>query len=116
MKLIYSPASPFFRKVYVLIHKLDLSDRVVLEPVSTTALNTSADARAANPFGKITALVLDEGPTLIDSRVICRFLNDLVSADFYPADRLWEVLTLEALTDGIMEAAVLMVYETRLRP
>ena len=60
--------------------------------------------------------MLDEGPTLIDSRVICRYLNDLVGAHLYPADRLWELLTLEALTDGIMEAAVLMVYETRLRP
>lgn len=116
MKLIYSPASPFVRKVSVLIHELDLSDKVALAPVSTTALNTSTDARAANPLGKIPALVLDDGPTLIDSRVICRYLNDLVGAPFYPADHLWDVLTLEALTDGIMEAAVSMVYETRLRP
>ena len=116
MKLIYSPASPFVRKVSVLIHELDLNDKVVLAPVSTTALNPSTDARAANPLGKIPALVLDDGPTLIDSRVICRYLNDLVGAPFYPADRLWDVLTLEALTDGIMEAAVSMVYETRLRP
>ena len=91
MKLIYSPASPFVRKVCVLIHELDHSERVALESVSTTALNTSADARGANPLEKIPALVLDQGPTLIDSRVICRHLNDLVGAHLYPADCLWKL-------------------------
>ena len=116
MKLIYSAASPFVRKVNVMIHEVGLREQVTLSSVQTTALNTSPDARAANPLGKIPALILDDGRTLIDSRVICRFLNDLSGANLYPSDQLWEVLTLEALADGIMESGVSMVYEARLRP
>ena len=66
-------------------------------------------------MGKIPALVREFGPTLYDSRVICRFLNDRAQGDFYPESRLWEVLTLEATADGMMDAAVLMVYEARFR-
>ena len=116
MKLIYSAASPFVRKVNVMIHEVGLREQVTLSSVQTTALNTSPDARAANPLGKIPALILNDGRTLIDSRVICRFLNDLSGANLYPSDQLWEVLTLEALADGIMESGVSMVYEARLRP
>ncbi len=116
MKLIYSPASPFVRKVVVLMHEAGLTNKVTLNPVATTALNTADDARAANPLGKIPALVRDGDSTIFDSRVICRYLDDLAGSNLYPADRLWDVLTLEALADGIMESAVSMVYEVRLRP
>jgi len=116
MRLIYSPASPFVRKVVVLMHEAGLSDKVTLNPVATTALNTADDARAANPLGKIPALVRDGDSTIFDSRVICRYLDDLAGSNLYPADRLWDVLTLEALADGIMESAVSIVYEVRLRP
>jgi glutathione S-transferase len=116
MRLIYSPASPFVRKVVVLMYEAGLSDKVTLNPVATTALNTADDARAANPLGKIPALVRDGDSTIFDSRVICRYLDDLAGSNLYPADRLWDVLTLEALADGIMESAVSMVYEVRLRP
>ena len=71
---------------------------------------------ARHPLGKIPALERDDGPALYDSRVICRFLDDRAAANLYPAQRLWEVLTLEATADGIMDAAVLMVYESRVRP
>ena len=62
------------------------------------------------------ALVTDEGVTLYDSRVICHYLNDHQTGALYPADDLYTALTLEALGDGIMDAAVLMVYEGRCRP
>jgi len=75
----------------------------------------SADLVAANPLGKIPALVRDYGPTLYDSRVICQFLDDRAEAGLYPAARRWEVLTLEATADGLMDAAVLLVYEARFR-
>ena len=116
MKLIFSPASPFVRKVNVMRHEGQLVDIISLTPVQTTALSTDPAARSANPLGKIPALVLDDGKTLFDSHVICRYLDDLSGADLYPKATLWDVLTLEALADGIMESAVLMVYEARLRP
>ena len=116
MQLIFSPVSPFVRKVNVMRHELHLVDIISLVPVQTTALSIDLIARAANPLGKIPALVLDDQKTLFDSRVICRYIDDISDAGLYPKDKLWDVLTLEALADGIMESAVLMVYESRLRP
>ena len=116
MKLISSLASPFVRKVRVVLHETDQIGDVEEIPVATTALNTAPEARAANPTGKIPALILDDGSTIYDSRVITRFLDDRAKAGLYPDDRIWPVLTLEATADGLLEAAVLMVYEARLRP
>ena len=116
MKLIYNPASPFVRKVWLTLIETGQIDEVELVKVVTTAVDTAEDAKAANPLGKIPSLVLDEGYAIYDSRVICRYLNDGAKAELYPDADLWRVLTLEATADGIMEAAVLMVYEGRIRP
>lgn len=116
MKLIMSPASPFARKARVLIREADLTDSVEEVEVSTNTLSPNPTALSANPLGKIPSLVRSDAPALIDSRVICRFLDDHAGANLYPASSLWEMLTLEALADGLMESAVLMVYEARLRP
>ncbi|MDK3075031.1 glutathione S-transferase [Sedimentitalea sp. JM2-8] len=117
MKLFFSPASPFVRKVNVLLHELGRTDEVALEPVATTAFQPSETLVASNPLGKIPALVRDDGTTLYDSRVICAYLNELFQGSLYPqGSRRWEVLTLEATGDGIMDCGVSMTYETRLRP
>ncbi len=116
LQLIHSPASPFVRKVRVTLAETDQAAGVDLVRVHTTALSTADEAAAANPLGKIPALVRPDGPAIYDSRVICRYLVARAGADLYPEDRLWEVLTLEATADGILESAVLMVYEKRLRP
>ena len=116
MQLISSPISPFVRKVRVLLHETGLAGQVEELPVATTALATAPEAMAANPLGKIPALLRADGPAIYDSRVICRYLDAQAGAGLYPEARLWEVLTLEATADGMMESGVLMVYETRLRP
>ncbi|CUH51288.1 glutathione S-transferase family protein [Shimia marina] len=116
LKLIHSPSSPFVRKVSVTLAETGQSADVTLEGVKTTALSTADAAAAANPLGKIPALVRPDGPALYDSRVICRYLVARAKSDLYPEERLWDVLTLEATADGMLEAAVLMVYEKRLRP
>ncbi len=116
MKLISSAASPFVRKVRVLVHEMGLTDAITEQQVTTTAFQSDASVIAANPLGKIPALVRDDVATLYDSRVITRFLNDTNDGAFYPAARIWETLTLEATADGIMETAVSMAYEVRLRP
>lgn len=116
MKLLASNASPFVRKVIVTIHETDQLADVEIVPVATTPLTTPEEVKSANPTGKIPALIRDAGPALYDSRVICRYLDDRADAGLYPQSRLWEVLTLEATADGIMDAAVLMTYEGRLRP
>lgn len=116
MQLLISSASPFVRKVRVLLRETGLIDTVEEVDVSTTPLASDPTVIAANPMGKIPALVRNDGPALYDSRVITRFLNDHAGATLYPEGRLWEVLTLEATADAIMDAAVTMTYEMRFRP
>ena len=116
MKLYHSPTTPFGRKVMALILETGLSSRVEVVVASGTPLDPGSLPLDRNPLGKIPALLRDEGGAIYDSRVICRYLDDLAGAGLYPAARLWEVLTLEATADGMLEAALLMVYETRLRP
>ncbi len=115
MKLLMSLPSPFVRKVLVVLHETDQIDDVAQQSVTARPGATETALKAANPVGKIPALVREDGPTLYDSRVICRFLDARAQAGLYP-EAGWDTLVLEATADAIMEAAVLMVYEGRLRP
>jgi glutathione S-transferase len=116
MRLFHSPTSPYVRKVMILIHEAGLADRVELLPSSGTPLEPGSLPLGHNPLGKVPVLDTVEGP-IFDSRVICRYLDDLAGAGAYPSGpALWRTLTLEAMADGILDAALLMVYETRLRP
>ena len=116
MKLVYSPPSPFVRKVTTLIYHANLNDRIELIDVKTTALSVAEEARAANPLGKIPIMILEDGNAIFDSRVITRYLNDFAGSNLYPQDNIYDILTLEALADGIMESAVSITYESKLRP
>ena len=117
MKLSYSPASPYVRKVMVLLHETAQLDDVELVDGSGTPLAPHAETVSKNPLGKIPALERPDGATLYDSRVICAFLDARAGDQLYPSSaRRWETLTLEATGDGIMDAALLMTYEGRLRP
>ena len=117
MRLYHSPTTPFGRKVMTLILLTGLQDRITVCAVAGSPLDPGTMPIDRNPLGKIPALELADGSTIYDSRVICRYLDDLAGASLYPAaPRLWQTLTLEATADGILEAALLMVYETRVRP
>lgn len=116
MKLLVSPTSPFVRKVRVMLREIGHADDIEEVSVATTPLAADPVVVAANPLGKIPALLRDDAPTLYDSRVITRFLDAEFDAGLYPEACLWDVLTVEATADAIMDAGVLMAYETRLRP
>jgi len=116
MQLISSPASPFVRKVRVLLIETGQEGEVEQIDVSTTPLAPAAEVTAANPLSKIPALIRPDGPTLYDSRVVTRYLDARKGGTLYPDARIWEVLTLEATADALLDAAVLMVYEGRCRP
>ncbi len=117
MRLYYAPASPFVRKVMIVLHEAGKTADVTLVPASGTPLDPGTMPLDRNPLGKIPALERDEGPALYDSRVICRYLDDRFGCGLYPAaPRLWDVLTLEATADGIADAAVVMRYEGHVRP
>lgn len=116
MQLIMSPASPFVRTVRVMLRETGLIDRVEEVAVATTPLASAAEALAANPTGKIPSLTRADGPAIYDSRVITRYLDDMADSNLYPKASLYEVLTLEATANAIMDATVSMSYEVRLRP
>lgn len=116
MHLIMSPPSPYARKCRVMLRETGLIERVEEVQVSSSPLKSAAEILAANPTGKIPALVRADGPAIYDSRVITRYLDDQADAGLYPARSLYELLTLEATADAIMDATVGMVYEVRLRP
>lgn len=116
MKLYSSPTSPFVRKVLVLIREAGIGNVDAL-PVGGTPVDPGTMPLDQNPLGKIPCLLPDVGPALYDSRVICRYLDSVSGGRFYPAaPALWDTLVVEATADGMMEAAVLMVYEVRVRP
>ncbi len=119
MTLHHSPLSPYVRKVMVLLHETGQLDTVALSHSAGSPVDAGTMPLGANPLGKIPALERDDGCTLYDSRVICQFLAAQARKGpaLYPAaPRLWEVLTLESTADGIADAAILMRYETALRP
>ncbi len=117
LRLHTSPTTPFGRKVMVMILETGQEGDIEVAQAAGTPLDASKMPVAQNPLGKIPALERDDGAALYDSRVICRYLDDRAGGKLYPAKpRLWETLTLEATGDGILEAAVLMIYESRLRP
>lgn len=115
MKLYTNPASPFARKCRVIAHELGLK----LELVHTTPF-TDETFRRVNPLSKVPALLLDDGSVLIDSPVICEYLNHLGGGKFFPGMSIWrhssgrwKALGLQALGDGIADAAVAWIVEGR---
>ncbi|SEC54629.1 glutathione S-transferase family protein [Rhodobacter sp. 24-YEA-8] len=116
--LLYGgPTSPYVRKVQVMAIEAGLGLIAMIQASSTPVESALPAVAAVNPLGKVPALVTPSGEALFDSRVITRWLDAYAGSGFYPqGDALWPVLTLEALADGILDAALLMVYEARLRP
>lgn len=111
-----SPASPFGRKVRIAAALLGLTKRIEVVPADT---NDAGDSlRVQNPLGKIPALILEDGEALYDSPVVAEYLDWLAGGGriipLEPRAR-FAVLTRQALADGIMDAALLQVYETRFR-
>jgi glutathione S-transferase len=119
MKLFYSPASPFARKVAVVVAEHGLGERVRQVTAATTPLNPNADIARSNPLAKIPTLVLEDGSALYDSPVICEYLDQLSGAPrLFPAAGAarWTALRRQALGDGLLDAALLLRYETFMRP
>jgi len=116
MKLVHANASPFVRKVMVVLHEANQLDAVELVDGFGSPVAPSANALDANPTGRIPCLVLDDGTPIYDSRVITRFLNKQFNLALYPSgDKEFATLVLEAHVDAILDSAVLCSYEMRCR-
>lgn len=118
MKLHYSPASPFARKVLMTAAEVGLLDDIEVVPVLVVPTAPNAAVAALNPLMQVPTLELDDGTALYDSKVICEYLDWKGKGHLFPpvgAQR-WDALRTNALADGIMNAALLIRYEVTARP
>lgn len=115
MKLIGSLASPYVRKVRIVMAEKKLEYAFVLENVWVP----ETTIQQSNPLGKVPCLHMEDGTALFDSRVIVEYLDTLtpVGKLIPPSGRdRAEVKCWEALADGVLDAAVLVRLERTLRP
>lgn len=115
MKLYQAPASPYARKVVMTAHELGLLSKIELKLTSPQ----SDDAYGkVNPVHRIPALELDDGLVLFDSRVICEYLDSIGGNKLFPPSgpARFRVLKLQAMADGLCDAAVPRRQETLRAP
>lgn len=118
MKLYYGKLSPFVRKVMVVAHEKNLVSKLELTPVTITPTEPDRNLMRANPLGKIPALELDDGTVLIDSPVVCEYLDGLGEGPRLVPEggaARWHALRLTALGDGLLDAGMAVRIEG-LRP
>jgi glutathione S-transferase len=114
MKLIGSPASPYARKVRVVMAEKKLDYQYVIED----AWSPDSTLTESNPLGKVPCLVMEGGEAVFDSRVIVEYLDMLSPVGkLIPAQgrERAEVKTWEALADGLMDAALLARMEVHFK-
>lgn len=120
MKLTFSPASPFARKVRICAIELGLIDRIELVPTAVAPGTPNEQyAHDINPLRKLPVLILDDGSAIADSLVICEYLDDLAGGGkLMPLSgpERWKVKTEHSLLQGMLDAMLLCRYERLLRP
>jgi glutathione S-transferase len=121
MRLLSSPLSPYGRKVRLAAAIKGVEDRIEMVAADTNP-GDSVEINSANPLGKIPILIAD-GMQIFDSHVICEYLDSLAPHPvLFPKSgpesgpERWKTLIRAALADGVLEAALLLVYEKRFRP
>lgn len=122
MKLYWTPASPFTRKVCVSARELGLWNKIEVIPTKWTldwaynTINFTQGLAESNPVGRIPTLVTNEGVELGDSTLICQYLDSLAPGPLIPScEDAWCMWSLYAVADGILESQVAMRAEL-LRP
>ncbi len=118
MKLISHPFSPYGRKVKITALMKGVDGGITVEQADTNK-PVNEELRAQNPLSKIPVLITADGMQIYDSPVICEYLDSLQPAPvLFPksGSERWIALTRGALGDGIVDAAITMVYERRFRP
>ena len=112
MKLLYTVNSPYARKVRIVA----IEKHVEAELLEVVLTDPDCPVKQYNPLGKVPVLVLDDGDSLYDSRVIVEYLDNRTPlAHLIPKDNTakTEVRRWEALADGVCDAAVAMMMEQR---
>lgn len=121
MKLFWTPASPFVRKVMVTAIELDLRDRIEICPTywphawGIQTIKFEQDFIEANPIGRIPTLVTDDAIAIPESNWICEYLDSLSGAPrLLPKDGAarWKCIRALAIADGAVEAMIARRAET----
>jgi glutathione S-transferase len=113
MKLYYSPTSPYARKVLAIAHEKGLTGKIE----KLAAREPGVNLHAMNPLDKIPTLVTDDGEVLIESALICQYLDEIGGGrKLYPAGgkERRRALQLEAIGHGVCDAGVLVRMEARM--
>jgi len=120
MKLFFSPTSPYVRKVLATAIELGLRDQIDAVDATVSPITRNSEVTARNPLGKVPTLITDDGHAFYDSRMICEYLAGQVAdkQTLFPVvgPARWTALRRQALADGLLDAALLALYETKLRP
>ncbi len=120
MKLTFSPASPYARKVRIAAIELGLIDKIEFVTMSVSPTKSNEDyTNNISPLRKLPALILDDGSVIVDSMVIVEYLDDLAGGGkLIPASgpARWQRRTEHSIIQGMLEAMLLCRYEMMLRP
>ena len=119
MKLTFSPASPFARKVRIAAIELGLIDRIEFAPLSVLPGQANAEYTKITPLKKLPVLMLDNGDVILDSYVIVEYLDELAGGNkLIPASgpARWKVKSEHSMLQGMLDSMLLCRYENAVRP
>jgi glutathione S-transferase len=118
MKLTFSPASPFARKVRIAAIELGLIDKIELVTATVAPGQANDEYSKITPLKKLPVLITNEGQVILDSYVIVEYLNEIVGGKLIPGygPRRWQVKTDHSLINGMLDSMLLCRYEKLVRP
>src|SRR3974390_784470 len=119
MKLSFSPASPFARKVRIAAIERGLIDKIELAPVTVAPGQQNEEYSRITPLKKLPVLILDNGDVILDSYVIVEYLDELAGGGkLIPASgaQRWKVKSDHSMLQGMLDSMLLCRYEHLGRP
>src|SRR5919206_1734422 len=118
MKLSFSPASPFARKVRIAAIELGLIDKIELVPATVAPGTANEDYSKITPLKKLPVLITNDGDVILDSYVIVEYLNEIAGGSLIPdyGPQRWKAKTDHSLVNGMLDSMLLCRYEAMVRP
>ncbi|MGC2775177.1 MAG: glutathione S-transferase family protein [Bradyrhizobium sp.] len=119
MKLTFSPASPFARKVRIAAIELGLIDKIEFVPAAVIPGQANEEYSKITPLKKLPVLILDNGDVILDSYVIVEYLDELAGGNkLIPASgpSRWKVKSEHSMLQGMLDSMLLCRYEAMVRP
>ncbi len=119
MKLSFSPASPFARKVRIAAIELGLIDKIEFISATVVPGQPNDEYSRITPLKKLPVLILDNGDVILDSYVIVEYLDELAGGGkLIPASGAirWKVKSDHSMLQGMLDSMLLCRYEKMVRP